>query len=144
MADILQPEQRRALMSRIKAHDSKPERIVRSCLHGLGIRFRLHNSQLPGTPDIVLRKHKTVVFVHGCFWHRHSGCKKTTTPKTRRSFWQAKFLANVRRDRRVQRKLRADGWRVLILWECQTSDGTQLADVLRRSLSLKPKSVIKR
>ena len=135
MADILDARQRSALMARVRPHNSKPERVVRSCLHGLGLRFRLHNSNLPGTPDIVLPRYRTVVFVHGCFWHRHSGCIKSTTPKTHRSFWTAKFLANVLRDRRVQRKLRADGWHVITLWECQTKDKAELVQRLRRRLS---------
>jgi DNA mismatch endonuclease, patch repair protein len=143
MADILSAQQRSALMSRVRPHNSKPERIVRSCLHGLGLRFRLHYSNLPGTPDIVLTRHRTIVFVHGCFWHRHPGCNKSTTPKTRQSFWTAKFLANVRRDRRVQRKLRADGWHVITLWECQTKDKTRLVRLLKRRLSFIPKSVRK-
>ncbi|RTE93076.1 DNA mismatch endonuclease Vsr [Bradyrhizobium sp. LVM 105] len=135
MADTLDKQQRSALMSRIGPSNSKPEMAVRSCLHGLGFRFGLHNSRLLGTPDIVLRKHKTLVFVHGCFWHRHTGCRKATSPKTRVEFWQDKFLANVRRDRRVRRKLRADGWRVITVWECQTVERDRLIKLLARHLS---------
>jgi DNA mismatch endonuclease (patch repair protein) len=134
MVDSLTTGQRSALMSRIGPRDTKPEKIVRSCLHRLGLRFRLHNIKLPGTPDIVLPKHHTAIFVHGCFWHRHAGCKSSTTPKTRVSFWAAKFLANVRRDRSVRRKLRAAGWDVVIVWECETKNVLQLNRTLKKRL----------
>ncbi len=106
-------------MSRIRGKDTKSEMAVRSMLHAMGARFRLHRRDLPGSPDIVLPRRNLVVFVHGCFWHRHRGCKVAATPKTRRAFWQAKFAANIARDRRVIRRLRAAGWRVAVVWECQ-------------------------
>ncbi|MCA1469632.1 DNA mismatch endonuclease Vsr [Bradyrhizobium sp. IC3195] len=134
MADILDAKRRSALMSRVGPRNSKPERAVRSCLHRLGFRFRLHRSDLPGTPDIVLPKHSAVLFVHGCFWHRHLGCKKSTMPSTRRSFWISKFEANVARDRRVKRKLRSKGWSVLTVWECQTKKQEVLTRLLTRRL----------
>lgn len=121
-------------MSRIRQRNSAPELVVRSCLHRLGLRFSLHSVRLPGTPDIVLAKHRTVVFVHGCFWHRHRGCKKATTPKTRTVFWTEKFLANVKRDRRVRRQLATEGWRVMTIWECQTKSRVRLESYLKRRL----------
>lgn len=117
MVDTLTRSERSALMARIRGTDTGPERIVRSELHRAGFRFRLHAARLPGRPDIVLPKHRVVVFVHGCFWHRH-GCRLTGTPSTRRAFWTAKFAANVARDRRSARALRRLGWRVLTVWEC--------------------------
>ena len=123
MTATLTPQQVRSrTMSRIKGKNTKPEIAVRSMLHRAGYRFRLHGRKLPGSPDIVLARHKTVVFVHGCFWHRHEGCKYTTTPKTRTEFWSDKFRKNVERDARQQRELREMGWRVLIVWECELRD----------------------
>ena len=104
-------------MSRIGPKDTSPELIVRSTLHRLGYRFRLHVKKLPGKPDIVLAKHRTVIFVHGCFWHRHKGCKQASTPKSNQAFWQEKFARNVERDRRNVRSLKQLGWKVIIIWE---------------------------
>jgi len=134
MADVLSPEQRRRNMSRIRGRDTEPERIVRSELHRMGYRFRLHRRDLPGRPDIVLPRYGSVVFVHGCFWHRHRGCRYTTTPKTRAAFWQRKFEANVERDRQNVGELRRAGWRVLCVWECQTRNRVALARRLRSFL----------
>lgn len=105
-------------MSRIRGRDTSPELIVRSWLHRAGLRFRLHTRDLPGSPDIVLPRWNTVVFVHGCFWHRHPGCPMAYTPKSRRRFWEAKFAENVERDRRTRLKLRRAGWRTFVVWEC--------------------------
>lgn len=105
-------------MSRIRGRDTSPERTLRSALHRLGFRFRL-NSRLPGRPDIVLPRYKTVVFVHGCFWHRHTACPLTYTPKSNVDFWRRKFDANVARDRLVRGQLRRSGWRVVTVWECE-------------------------
>ena len=116
--DTLTTEQRSWVMSRIRSGNTKPELIVRSLLHRAGFRFTLHRKDLPGRPDIVLPKYKTVVFVHGCFWHSHPNCKEATTPKTRTEFWQAKFTANVARDEAVREKLLEDGWRIATVWEC--------------------------
>lgn len=113
---------RSRIMRAVRQKDTGPETIVRRILHGLGLRFRLHRKDLPGTPDIVLAKHKTVVFVHGCFWHRHRGCSKTTTPKTRKEFWKTKFDQNVERDLRIERALFDRGWNVLVIWGCETND----------------------
>lgn len=110
-------------MSKVKGKNTKPEMIVRSFLHKLGYRFRLHRKDLPGNPDIVLPKYKTVIFVHGCFWHRHQGCKRCTTPSTNTEFWEEKFRDNVERDRRNEQALKAKGWKVITLWECQINGG---------------------
>ena len=119
-------------MANIRGAHTQPERRVRSLLHSLGLRFRLHQAALPGRPDIVLRRHGTVVFVHGCFWHRHAACNGATTPKTNRGFWQRKFRADVRRDAGNQRDLRAAGWRVVVVWECELARPKRLAARLRR------------
>ena len=117
MADTLTKAERSALMSRIRGTHTKPEVLVRSALHRAGFRFRLYARGLPGRPDIVLPKHRVVIFVHGCFWHRH-GCPLSSEPATRRAFWTAKFDANIARDARNTRALRRLGWRVLTIWEC--------------------------
>jgi DNA mismatch endonuclease, patch repair protein len=129
--DSLTPEARSALMARIHGKETKPELAVRSLMHRMGLRFRLHDRGLPGTPDIVLRRYRAVVLVHGCFWHRH-GCSMTTTPKTRTEFWQQKFDANKARDALSESKLSALGWRVLVVWECETRDLAKLERRLRR------------
>lgn len=118
-------------MSRIRGRDTKPELAVRSLLHGMGLRFRVCRRDLPGTPDIVLPGRGTVVFVHGCFWHRHKGCKGATTPKSNVGFWTAKFDANVARDARNRRDLRKLGWSVLTVWECQI----RMPEVLQRKFA---------
>ena len=128
--DKLTPEKRSWNMSHIKSKDTKPEIRVRSFLHKSGFRFRLHRTNLPGKPDIVLPKYKTVIFVHGCFWHRHSGCKKSTTPKTRIEFWEAKFRENVKRDNRNLRALESEGWNVIVIWECETKNPVFLLEVI--------------
>jgi DNA mismatch endonuclease, patch repair protein len=117
--DRLSPEQRSWNMSRVKSANTKPERIVRSLLHRMGYRFRLHRRDLPGCPDIVLPKYHTVVFVHGCFWHQHKSCRKATIPDTKSDFWEEKLKKNVARDKKVLGELKNAGWRVLVVWECQ-------------------------
>jgi DNA mismatch endonuclease (patch repair protein) len=128
--DRISKEHRSWNMSRIKGKDTKPELIVRSLLHRMGYRFRLNGKVskkyypkgvLPGKPDIVLAKYKTVVFVHGCFWHRHEGCKDATIPKTRTDWWLAKLNGNVERDNKYQQKLKENGWKVITVWECETN-----------------------
>lgn len=119
MADIVSPEQRSWNMSRITAKDTKPELRLRSILHRAGYRFRLHVASLPGCPDIVLPKYRTVIFVNGCFWHRHQGCTKAYTPSSRTDFWTAKFEATIARDRRKSAELLRRGWTVLTVWECE-------------------------
>ena len=120
MADRLTKERRSWNMSRIRGSNTKPELIVRSVLHQMGYRFRLHRRDLPGSPDIVLPRHRLVIFVHGCFWHRHQGCRFAYTPKSRTTFWIKKFQDNVDRDKRVTEELHAMGWRVVVVWECET------------------------
>src|ERR1700683_5405764 len=120
--DTLTPQQRSALMSRIRGKDTKPELAVRRALHALGLRFRLHRRDLPGCPDIVLPKHRTIVFVQGCFWHGHEGCRRSALPKSNRRFWARKIARNRARDDAALRALKADGWRVRYIWECQTRD----------------------
>lgn len=133
--DHLTPERRSWNMSRIPNKNTKPEILVRSLLHRMGYRFTVNatnNRKLLGKPDIVLPKYRTVIFVHGCFWHRHKGCKETTTPKSRTEWWQAKFDGNVERDRRNQRELRKIGWKVIVVWECQTKKAEGIAKTAER------------
>jgi len=106
-------------MSRIKSKDTKPEMLVRSYLHKQGYRFRLHDKKLPGKPDIVLPKHKTVIFVHGCFWHGHKHCKYFVVPKTRTKWWLKKINGNIERDKKVKRELKKLGWKVISIWGCK-------------------------
>lgn len=124
--DIMSKEKRSWIMSRIRDRDTKPEKRVRSLLHGMGYRFRLHRKDIPGRPDIVMPKYATVVFVHGCFWHRHRGCKYAYQPKSRVEFWKEKFRKNVERDKRKTRELKRLGWRVLIVWECELEEPIKL------------------
>src|SRR4051794_18051471 len=119
--DSLSPEARSALMARVGRKDTEPELAVRCFLHSTGLRYRLPVASLPGTPDIVLPRYRSVVFVHGCFWHRHNGCPHTRTPKSNVAFWESKFARNVQRDQRTSRKLRALGWRVFVVWGCDIS-----------------------
>lgn len=123
--------ERSSLMARVGPRDTKPEMIVRRILHALGYRFRLQATELPGRPDIVFRPRKKVIFVHGCFWHRHPGCRRTTSPKARREFWEAKFSANQARDERVQEELKSLGWSSLVVWECETGKSEVLAESLK-------------
>ena len=118
MTDIVDKATRSRMMSGIRGKDTKPELVVRSYLHRAGLRFRLH-AKLPGKPDLALTKYRTVVFVHGCFWHRHKDCPFTTTPANNAAFWQEKFDANVRRDAQVKKALRKLGWKIRIIWACQ-------------------------
>jgi DNA mismatch endonuclease (patch repair protein) len=130
MVDRLSPEKRSWNMSRIRSGNTEPERKVRSILHRLGYRFRLHRRDLPGSPDIVLPKHRLAIFVHGCFWHRH-GCSYTYTPKSRQDFWLKKFSGNTRRDRISQKALQNLAWNVAVIWECETQNGVSLAKTLQ-------------
>ena len=123
MADIVDRGTRSRIMSRIRGSDTKPEIALRRALHRLGFRYRLRGRGLPGRPDIVLPKYRAVIFVHGCFWHRHLGCAYAYEPKTNRAFWERKFHDNVERDRRVTTELRRLGWRVGTVWECALRHG---------------------
>ena len=132
--DIISEERRSWNMSRIKGKDTKPEIIVRSMLHRMGYRFRLHRKDLPGKPDIVLPKYNTVIFVHGCFWHRHEGCKFAYKPKSRIDFWNSKFDETVARDKLNRKQLEANGWNVEIIWECETKDTNRLRNIINKTL----------
>jgi DNA mismatch endonuclease (patch repair protein) len=132
--DTLTREQRSRCMAAVKGRDTSPEMAVRRIVHGLGFRFRLHAGDLPGKPDILLRRLHAVIFVHGCFWHRHSCKGGRATPQTRADFWRVKFERNVARDRRVRAALRRDGWRVLVVWECQLGNVDKLAARLQAFL----------
>jgi len=133
--DVFSRKKRSWIMGRIRSKNTKPEIIVRSILHRIGFRFSLRHKKLPGSPDIVLPKHKTIVFVHGCFWHRHRSCKVSTTPKSRVAFWKSKFEKNVGRDIRNLRELRKLGWNVIVVWECQAmKDPEKLAKRLFQKL----------
>lgn len=123
-------------MGRIHSKDTKPEMIVRSILHRIGYRFRLHNEDLPGKPDIVLSKYHTVIFVHGCFWHRHKNCPDATIPKTNIAFWENKLNQNVERDKRNQMALQQLGWKILVVWECETTKPDKLIKKLHAFLKI--------
>lgn len=125
-------EVRRRNMSAVRSKGTKPEHIVRKAAHRLGYRFRLHQKDLPGTPDLVFRKWNLVIFVNGCFWHRHEGCARASTPRTRTEFWTRKFAENVLRDRRQIEELQTMGWRVATIWECETLDMRGLGQSLKR------------
>src|SRR5437870_13346987 len=116
--DPLTREQRSRQMGLGRARDTRPELTVRKALSGLGYRYRLHPKNVPGRPDIVIRRLRSAIFVHGCFWHRHTRCARTRVPKSRVAFWTQKFAENVVRDRRVRARLRGAGWRILVIWEC--------------------------
>jgi DNA mismatch endonuclease (patch repair protein) len=119
MADVHNTSTRSYNMSRIRGKDTKPEMLVRQYLHARGMRYRLHTKDLPGKPDLVFSGLRTVLFVHGCFWHRHEGCRYFVVPKTRTDFWLEKIGRNVANDKRQQQELKAQGWRVLVVWECE-------------------------
>ena len=127
MTDIVDKLTRSRMMAGIRGKDTKPELALRRALHARGFRFRLHVKKVPGRPDLVFPKHRAVVFVHGCFWHRHAGCRYTTTPSTRPEFWQTKFEANLARDAAIQDALIQTGWRVAMVWECALRKTDQLA-----------------
>ena len=137
MADKLSVRRRSWNMSRIRSRDTNPELAVRRSLHRLGYRYRLHRNDLPGKPDIVLPKHRIAIFVHGCFWHQHTGCIDCSNPKTNIKYWGPKLLANLQRDRKNRRTLRRLGWTAIVIWECQTQRTQQLRDRLSRELNSK-------
>lgn len=126
VTDSLSPEQRSSIMARVRSRDTSPEIAVRKALHRLGLRFRLHRRDLPGSPDIVLPKHRTAVFVHGCFWHSHEGCRRARVPATNIDYWRAKLDRNVARDTAMQATLARHGWRVMVIWECETRPAADL------------------
>lgn len=132
--DMFSKEKRSEIMSHVRQKNTKPERIVRSMLHRMGFRFNLHRVDLPGTPDIVLPKYRSVIFVHGCFWHRHLSCKRATTPVHNADRWQAKFERNIKRDKQKVSALEALGWQVLIIWECETKNAEYLSKKLHEMI----------
>lgn len=132
--DNLTPERRSWNMGQIKSTNTRPERAVRSRLHRLGYRFRIHRRDLPGCPDIVLPKYKSIIFVHGCYWHRHEGCCYAYTPKSRQDFWLKKFSRTVQRDVEVQDELKRLGWQVLVIWECEVKQMDEVEKRLRQFL----------
>ncbi|HVB33672.1 MAG TPA: very short patch repair endonuclease [Patescibacteria group bacterium] len=135
MADHVSPQKRSLIMAAVHSEGTTPEKAVHRILRQLGFRSRMHVRALPGCPDFVFPSLRKVMFVHGCFWHRHPRCRYTTTPKTRRKFWQAKFEANVARDRRVRRQLRRMGWAVMTVWQCQLKKPNKLTERLNDFLS---------
>jgi DNA mismatch endonuclease (patch repair protein) len=132
--DILSPAQRSQLMGRIRGKGTKPEYAVRRAAHGMGYRYRLYRSDLPGSPDLVFPSRRVALFVHGCFWHRHAGCRFCYKPKSNVEFWKKKFKNNVLRDKRTRRELEKMGWQVAVIWECETAPSEFLQSKLRDSL----------
>lgn len=132
--DTVTPQRRSEIMSRVRGEGTRPELAVRRLVHGLGYRYRLHAKRLPGRPDLVLARHRKVIFVHGCFWHRHPGCPLSRTPKSRVEFWRAKLDGNRERDLRKQRELRDLGWASLVVWECELNDLDSVAERVTRFL----------
>lgn len=131
MADRLSSQKRSWNMSRIKSRDTTPELAVRKVLYRMGYRYRLHSPAVPGKPDIVLKRFRIAIFVHGCFWHRHSGCKFSYIPKSRVEFWAKKFEENIRRDETVRKQLSELGWKYLTIWECETKSSETIEHLLR-------------
>lgn len=134
MVDSLTPKERSEVMARVRSKDSRPELAVRKIVFALGYRYRLHARALPGCPDLVFRPIRKVIFVHGCFWHRHSNCALARMPKSRIDFWTTKLEGNRNRDNRNKRSLAREGWKVLTIWECQLRDASRVAKRIRRFL----------
>lgn len=130
MVDVVSPEVRSRMMSGIRGKDTKPEMIVRRGLHAMGFRYKLHDKRLPGRPDLVLPKHRAVIFVHGCFWHKHD-CKYFKWPKTRKEFWRSKIEKNVARDTIAMETLKRSGWRIAVVWECSFRDVSDATERMR-------------
>ncbi len=138
MTDIVDSRRRSELMAGIRSRDTAPEIAVRRIAHRMGLRFRLHRKDLPGRPDLVLPKHRLAVFVHGCFWHRHKGCRYASMPKSRVAFWAEKLEANVARDARQQAALSELAWRILVIWQCETRDEAAVERRLAAEIALVP------
>lgn len=134
MSDRFTPEERSRIMSRVKGQNTKPEKIVRSLLHAMGYRFRLHRKDLPGKPDIVLPKHRKVIFVHGCFWHGHENCGRAARPQANTEFWNKKLDSNIARDANTRVELEKLGWHFLIIWQCEMKDVEKLRQRLAHFL----------
>jgi len=137
MADTVSKAVRSRIMSSVKQRHTKPEMIVRSLLHQLGYRFRLHRKDLPGSPDIVLPKFRTAIFVHGCFWHQHENCGKSRRPSSNQDYWNTKLDENITRDKRKEKELSKLGWRIATVWQCEIRDLETLSKKLKKLLSLK-------
>ncbi|MFM0019946.1 very short patch repair endonuclease [Paraburkholderia azotifigens] len=133
--DRLTKVERSEAMRAVKSRNTKPEILVRRALHRLGMRFRLHRRDLPGSPDVVLPKYSLCIFVHGCFWHRHPGCPRASMPKTNEEFWARKFAGNIARDDANQKALSSLGWSVKVIWECEAVDERKLAEILKSLFS---------
>lgn len=134
MADVLTKAQRSLCMSQIQGKHTRPELMVRQCVHSLGYRYRIHDRNLPGSPDLVFSSRRKVIFVHGCFWHRHRCKLGKPIPNTRRGFWMTKLLRNKQRDKIVRQRLRRESWDVLVVWECHTRNTKKMAETLKRFL----------
>jgi DNA mismatch endonuclease, patch repair protein len=134
MVDVFSQVKRSWIMGRVKGRDTKPEMMVRSLVHRMGFRFRVHRRDLPGNPDVVLPRHRKVIFIHGCFWHGHPGCPRSKRPTTNQTFWDKKLNGNLERDKRFQEELRHTGWRVLVIWQCETKISDFLMIKLERFL----------
>lgn len=132
--DVFDKAKRSWIMSHVKGKDTRPEVIVRSIVHRLGFRFRKGNTKLPGNPDIVLPRHRKVIFVHGCFWHGHPGCKRAQRPTSNVAFWRTKLDRNIERDNRNIRQLKKEGWKVLVIWQCRMKDQERLVSRIARFL----------
>ena len=143
MTDTVDTKVRSWIMSKVPQRNTSPERIVRSFLHQFGYRFRLHRRDLPGSPDIVLPKHKIAVFVHGCFWHQHRGCRKSRKPTSNTDYWDQKLSENVQRDKRKNRELKKLGWQVIVVWECETRTPQLLTPKLSLLFKTQPASLKK-
>lgn len=128
--DTLSPQERSERMGRVRNKDTKPEMMVRRLVHRLGFRYRLHGKKLPGHPDLVFKSRKKLIFVHGCFWHRHEGCPLCRWPKSRMDFWKPKLEANRNRDLAAQKRLTEEGWSFLVIWECEIKDTQRLAKLI--------------
>ena len=133
--DIFSQEKRSQVMSHVRNRDTRPEKIIRSILHKSGFRFRIQRKDLPGKPDIVLPKYKTIIFVHGCFWHQNEGCKKALPPKSNVSFWLEKFRKNKERDRKVIRTLQESGWKVIVVWQCEIPKIKNNPEIIKKLIS---------
>ncbi len=138
MADVHTPEQRSYNMSRIKSGNTKPEMLVRKYLHALGYRYKLHDKTLPGKPDLVLPKYRTVIFIHGCFWHGHENCKYYVVPKTKTDWWLAKINGNILNDTKAAKALKKDGWKIITIWECDLKPKKVEKTLLRLEKKLSP------
>lgn len=134
-SDVFSLEKRSQIMSRIRGYDTKPELTVRSIVHQMGYRFRLYGGDLPGNPDIVLPRHKKVIFVHGCFWHGHKDCARSKRPGTHVSFWQNKLDKNIERDKKQQKELKKLGWQYLVVWQCEVNRTKRIHNKIKRFLT---------